>query len=592
MAAPLIEAAVSQDAAGAPSLAAAPVRILLVDDQPARLLTYQTVLGPLGECLVQAASGREALRLLMEDEYALILLDVNMPGMDGFETASLIHGHPRHENTPIIFVTAVNLSDMDRLHGYKLGAVDYVMVPVIPEILRSKVEVLVELYRKRRELQLLNASLAARNQELQREKARELEALNESLRLANEALASRNAELQKEVAERARVEDRLRGVDHRKNVFLATLAHELRNPLAPLQNALNIRRLESSADDPLQATMERQLALLVRMIDDLLDIARISQGKLTLRPGEVVLSRVLDAAVEIARPWLEAGRHNFQTRLPAAELVLHADEARLAQVFANLLNNAAKYSDPGSRIELEASLDEARDEVVVSVRDDGIGLARETLDEVFEIFRQVDTTVERAQGGLGIGLTLVQKITEMHAGCVQVESDGLGRGSTFRVRLPRAGGAPGECPGPPAAAGAAADIAAPSGRGRVLVVDDNRDAADTLAMMVRTLGHDVSLLYDPLQVEAEVERFDPDLVFLDVGMPRRSGYDIARSLRAQRAPDTLAIVAVTGWGHAEDRDRSRAAGFDEHLVKPPQLDAIRRLCAAAGAGAGRRSVAG
>ena len=594
MAASLIEATASRDAGGAPALAAGPVRILLVDDQPARLLTYQTVLGPLGECLVQASSGREALRLLMEDEYALILLDVNMPGMDGFETASLIHGHPRHENTPIIFVTAVNLSDMDRLQGYKLGAVDYVMVPVIPEILRSKVEVLVELYRKRRELQLLNASLAARNQELQREKARELEALNESLRLANEALASRNAELQKEVAERARVEDRLRGVDHRKNVFLATLAHELRNPLAPLQNALNIRRLASSADDPLQATMERQLALLVRMIDDLLDIARISQGKLTLRPGEVMLSRVLDAAVEIARPWLEAGRHNFQTRLPAAELVLHADEARLAQVFANLLNNAAKYSDPGSRIELEASLDEARDEVVVSVRDDGIGLARETLDEVFEIFRQVDTTVERAQGGLGIGLTLVQKITEMHDGSVQVESAGLGQGSTFRVRLPRAGRATGECPGPPAAAGAAADIAAPPGRGRVLVVDDNRDAADTLAMMVRTLGHDVSLLYDPLQVEAEVERFDPDLVFLDVGMPRRSGYDIARSLRAQRAPDTLAIVAVTGWGHAEDRDRSRAAGFDEHLVKPPQLDAIRRLCAAAGAGAGagRRSVAG
>jgi len=381
------------------------------------------------------------------------------------------------------------------------------------------------------------------------------------------------------------VEERLRGVDHRKNVFLATLAHELRNPLAPLQNALNIRRLQSAAGDPLQATMERQLALLVRMIDDLLDIARISQGKLTLRPGEVVLSRVLDAAVEIARPWLDGGGHNFQVRLPATELVLRADEARLAQVFANLLNNAAKYSDPGSRIELEASLDEARDEVVVSVRDNGIGLARETLDEVFEIFRQVDTTVERAQGGLGIGLTLVQKITEMHDGCVQVESDGLGHGSTFRVRLPRAGAAPGACPGSAAAAVAVADIAAPSGRGRVLVVDDNRDAADTLAMMVRTLGHDVALLYDPLQVEAEVERFDPGLVFLDVGMPGRSGYDIARSLRAQRAADTLAIVAVTGWGHAEDRDRSREAGFDEHLVKPPQLDAIRRLCA----GAGQRS---
>src|SRR5690606_6491509 len=263
------------------------------------------------------------------------------------------------------------------------------------------------------------------------------------------------------------------------------------------------------------------------------------------------------------------------------------DQARLAQVFANLLNNAAKYSDPGSRIELAAALDAASDEVVVSVRDSGIGLAGDTLEDVFEVFRQVDTAVERSQGGLGIGLTLVQKITEMHGGRVEVESRGLGLGSTFRVRLPRrvAGSATAvEAPAPAPAQDALSGSgeASGGGRSRVLVVDDNRDAADTLAMMVRALGHEAAQVYDPAAVEAEVERFGPDLVFLDVGMPGRSGYDIARSLRTRRGPDVLAIVAVTGWGHVEDRNRTREAGFDEHLVKPPQLDAIRRLCAATG----------
>ena len=576
------------DAAAAAADAAeplgAPARILLVDDQPGRLLTYQAILEPLGQRLVSASSGPEALRLLMEDDdYALILLDVNMPEMDGFETASLVHRHPRFEKTPIIFVTAVNVSDMDRLQGYKLGAVDYVMVPVIPEILRSKVEVLVELYRNRRQLQLLNASLAARNQELQREKARELEALNESLRLANEALASRNAELQKEVAERARAEERLRGVDQRKNVFLATLAHELRNPLAPLQNALGIRRLQSGGvADPLQDTMERQLALLVRLIDDLLDIARISQGKLTLRPDDVALSDVLDAAVEIARPWLDAGGHHFSMSLPMGDVVLNADRARLAQVFANLLNNAAKYSDPGSRIEVDATTDPGAGEVVVSVRDNGIGLDGDAIGSVFEVFQQVDTTVERSHGGLGIGLTLVQKIIGMHDGRVEVESAGLGQGCTFRVRLPWAGATA----APPPAMEDLEDAGneARASAARVLVVDDNRDAATTLAMMVRVLGHEVAQAHDPHAVEAAVDSFAPDIVFLDIGMPGRSGYDIARSLRQRPGGDALAIVAVTGWGKPEDIERTREAGFDEHLVKPPRMEAIRSLCARAGKG--------
>lgn len=559
---------------------AEPVRILLVDDQPGRLLTYRAILDPLGEQLVQAGSGREALKLLMEGDYAVILLDVNMPGIDGFETASLIHQHPRFEKTPIIFVTAVNVSDMDRLQGYKLGAVDYVTVPVIPEILRSKVMVLVELYRKRRELQLLNDSLAADNQALQREKAHELEALNHSLRLANDALAARNEELQKEVAERVRAERQLREADHRKDEFLATLAHELRNPLAPLQNALAIRRLSPGAEtDPLQDTMERQLTLLVRLIDDLLDIARITQGKLTLRETDTSLEDILHAAVEIARPWIDAGEHRFTLHLPGQQVMLHADQTRLAQVFANLLNNAAKYSDRGSRIDLDASLDD--DTLIVTVRDSGIGLAPDQLDRVFEVFRQVDTTIERSRGGLGVGLTLVQKIIDMHAGQVEVESAGLGAGCTFRVRLPRqrhAAVAPKPPEDKPKPDG---DGPAPAGVARVLVVDDNRDAADTLAMMVRMLGHEVAQIYDPQQVEAEVERFAPTVIFLDVGMPGRSGYDIAGSLRRRRDGGAFEIVAVTGWGQPEDRERTRDAGFDDHLVKPPQLEAIRRICAGA-----------
>ena len=563
-------AATVNDIVAAPT--AAPVKILLVDDQPGRLLTYRTILEPLGEELVDARSGMEALKLLMEDEYAVILLDVNMPVMDGFETATLIHQHPRFENTPIIFVTAVNLSDLDRLRGYKLGAVDYVMVPVIPEIMRTKVSVLAELYRKRRELQSLNASLANAHRELQEEKARELERLNASLRAANAELELRNRELLAENKERTRAERQLREADQRKDEFLATLAHELRNPLAPLQNALAVRRLREPDDhDPLLAMMERQLSLLVRMIEDLLDIARITRGKLTLRRATTMLQDVIAAAVDTARPLIEQGGHTLQLQLPEAPIPLDADHARLAQVFANLLNNAAKYSDAKGRIELGAAIE--GDEVQVWISDSGIGLTVEQMDTVFEMFRQVDTTVERSRGGLGIGLTLVQRLTEMHGGRVEVHSDGPGQGSTFRVRLPHAGAAQAV---PPVAA-PARDAAAGTKKRRVLIVDDNHDAADTLAMMVRLLGHETRAVYDPKTVEGEVAAFTPEIVFLDVGMPGRSGYDVARALRDAHG-EGLVIVAVTGWGQPEDRQRTSQAGFDHHLVKPPDIQAITDIC--------------
>ncbi|SJZ64548.1 Signal transduction histidine kinase [Lysobacter spongiicola DSM 21749] len=553
----------------------APVKILLVDDQPGRLLTYRAILEPLGEELVEADSGDEALRLLMQDDFALILLDVNMPGMDGFETASMIHQHPRFEKTPIIFVTAVNVTDMDRLRGYKLGAVDYVMVPVIPEILRSKVVVLAELHRKRTELQAANAQLEAANRALQAEQARELEVLNESLRRANAALGAQNVELHGEVLERTRVEQLLREVDRRKDEFLATLAHELRNPLAPLQNALSIRRLAmagADSEDPLQGLMERQVAQLVRLIDDLLDIARISQAKLMLRRHPTVLQDIVQSAVETARPTVEAGEHELVVEVPESPVHLVADEARLSQVLSNLLNNAAKYSEPGGHIHLLARVAEER--VELEVRDAGIGLTPEETERIFEMFSQVNTAVDRTHGGLGIGLTLVRRLVEMHGGEVSVQSDGPGQGSTFKVSFPHVC----EPTGPESTEPAGAVERSASGGKRVVVADDNRDAADTLAMMIEMLGHDVHRHYTPHTVIADVREFRPDIVFLDVGMPGMSGYELARTLRAQPECRNMAIVAVTGWGQPDDRRLTREAGFDEHLVKPPALDAIARLC--------------
>ena len=548
--------------------AADPVDILLVDDQPARLLAYRAILAPLAENLVEASSGAEALKHLMERECALILLDVNMPVMDGFETASLIHQHPRFEKTPIIFVTAVNVSDMDRMRGYKLGAVDYVTVPIIPEILRSKVMVLAELFRKRRELQLVNQRLEAANEALVVEKRRELESLNESLRIANSELAARNVELQSQIADRVSAELRLLEVNRRKDEFLATLAHELRNPLASLGNALNAQALAARAD-PLHEAMQRQLRLLVRLIDDLLDIARINRGKLTVQHAPTTLGAVLDSAIETATPLLSADRHPLTVTIPDRSVALYADHDRLSQVFSNLLNNAAKYSPAETAIELVARSD--ADGFEVSIIDSGLGLEPGRADEIFEAFAQVDTSLERSRGGLGIGLTLVKRIVELHGGRIDVHSEGLGRGSRFTVWLPLLP--------VPASAAAPSPLVTPVVHAgcRALIVDDNHDSADTLAMMLQMLGHETRCVYDPHHTADAVESFAPDVVFLDIGMPGLSGYDVARRLRAANGA-TLTLVAVTGWGHAEDRRRTAEAGFDHHLVKPADMATIASIC--------------
>jgi signal transduction histidine kinase len=555
------------------------VNILLVDDQPARLLSYEAVLGELGENLVRAGSGREALARLMEAEFAVILLDVNMPDLDGFETASLIHQHPRHEKTPIIFVTAVHITDLDRLRGYHLGAVDYVFVPVVPEILRSKVAVLCELFRQRRELQRLNLrleganrDLASANAALQAEKASEVHALNQVLERTNHELASANATLQAEIAERRRAEERLRDADRRKDEFLATLAHELRNPLAPIRNALQLLRSGSSevSADAL-TVMERQLRQLVRLIDDLLDVARITRGKLDMRKRPVPLRTVLEDAIAAVRPAIESAGQQLEVDLQDAGQDLDADPERLTQVFANLLNNACKYSPAGARVSLRARSSDGL--AAVEIRDEGIGIPPDQLEQIFELFVQADTSLERARGGLGIGLTLVRQLLHMHGGSVSAHSHGSGRGSTFTVQLPlRAAAAQ------PVGAPRTAQVAESRGPRRILIVDDNRDAADSLAMALQLMQHAVQVVYDPLQAMAVAAQFRPDVVFMDVGMPGMNGYDLVRLLRNEPWAAAILVVALTGWGQDSDRQRSREAGFDHHLVKPAEFAEIESLC--------------
>jgi signal transduction histidine kinase len=569
------------------------VNILLVDDQPARLMSYDAILNVLGQNLVHARSGTEALQRLMESDYAAILLDVNMPGMDGFETAAMIHQHPRYEKTPIIFVTAVHVTDLDQLKGYQLGAVDYVYVPVVPEILRGKVEVLVELYRQRRELERLNRRLAEANEDLadanaalQAEKARELEALNATLAQANSELGQANRTLQAEIAERVRAQEALEAADRRKDDFLAMLSHELRNPLAAIQGAIELMQRKAIDDTQLlwaRDVLSRQNRHLSRLIDDLLDVSRITMGKLTLHKEPIELCDVIQHAVETARPLIEMRRHKLTLKLPDVPLHVKGDSVRLSQVVCNLLTNSAKYTDEGGHIEL--SLERAggpEGDALVKVKDDGRGIAKEVLARLFEPSTHEERLNSGAHGGLGIGLIVVRGLVQMHGGSVEARSEGPGRGSQFTVRLPLLSDeqftmtvAPARDPG-----AAVAAEAEPVAGLRILVVDDNQDSACSMTLLLELQGHEVKVAHAGQAALKIADEFVPDVILLDIGMPGMNGYEVARALRAQdRFADTL-LVAVTGYGRASDVKQTESAGFDHHLVKPIDYDKLQALLAA------------
>ncbi|MBC5768578.1 ATP-binding protein [Ramlibacter albus] len=369
-----------------------------------------------------------------------------------------------------------------------------------------------------------------------------------------------------DVTERRHVEDALRSANRAKDQFLATLAHELRNPLAPVRTGVEILRLrrEGPVADKAIATMQRQLAHMVRLIDDLMDISRISTGKIRLEMRRIKLASALDAAVELSRPTIEAGGHRLELDYTAAAIELEADPTRLAQCVGNLLNNAAKYTPHGGRITLRARR-EGDATALIEVADNGLGIPAAMLDQVFTMFAQVDKTIERSQGGLGIGLSLVRTLVDMHGGTVTAASPGTNMGSTFSIRVPCLAASGETIEYAPASPGA---VHAQAGARRILVVDDNVDAARTLEAVLSLVGHEVHVAHDGESALEQAALHLPDAVLLDIGMPGQSGYDVARRFRADpRFAGTL-LVAITGWGAEADRRRSREAGFDAHLTKP------------------------
>ena len=511
--------------------------VLLVDDQPAKLLSYGAILSGMDVTLVSASSGREALDHLLRQDFAVVLIDVCMPELDGFELAAMIREHPRFRRTAIIFVSGVHLSDFDRIKGYAHGAVDYVPVPVVPEILRAKVSIFVELYRKTRQLERLNQDLERR-------------------------VSERTAELEE--------------AGRRKDEFLAMLAHELRNPLAAIRLAsqlLGFPELPPGQFTSSVGVIQRQVEHLVRLIDDLVDVSRITRGLISLRREPVDISGVVVQAIETARPIIDSRRHTLGVNVSDEQLLVDGDTARLSQVVANILNNAAKFTDPGGRIELRVRRDGPH--VAIEVSDNGRGIPREMLPRIFDLFTHSEQPLDRAFGGLGIGLAIVRQLVEMHGGTVRATSDGPGAGTQVLVRLPlllASTHAP--------LASLSHEVLRQVAKCRILVVDDNVDAAETLAVMLRMQGHEVQVAQDGLHALDIAPTFQPQVVMLDLGMPRLNGFETATRMRRQPWGRNLPLIALTGWGQPKDRQRTVEAGFNDHLVKPvgqqELLDAIAR----------------
>jgi PAS domain S-box-containing protein len=373
--------------------------------------------------------------------------------------------------------------------------------------------------------------------------------------------------------ENARLYEQVREQDRRKDEFLATLAHELRNPLAPIRTGLAVLKLAPSINAMMKTReiMERQVEHMVRLIDDLLDVSRITRGKVQLKKERIDVRTILDTALEVSRPFIEESRHRLFISTPEEALLLDADPTRMAQVVSNLMNNAAKYTPEGGRIELSAERDNS--DVIIRVRDNGVGLTSEALPKVFELFSQVGKTLDRSQGGLGIGLALVKRLVEMHGGQVAAESPGLGQGSTFVVRLPLAATqvingrqAPGE--------ENASSLSVPR---RILVVDDNVDGAETIAMLLTLFGHTVKTVHNGPDALEAAHSFQPGVMFLDIGLPGMSGYEVAQQLRSDSNMNGLILVALTGWGSEEDRQRAQSVGFDYHLTKPVGMEKLQSL---------------
>ena len=550
------------------------VNILLVDDEPRNLTVLESILEYPGYRLVRAESSDQALLALVAAEFAVIILDIQMPGMSGFELAQMIKQRRKTASVPIIFLTAHYNEDRHVLEGYQTGAVDYLLKPINSTIVRSKVAVFATLYRKTRESLLANAALSAEVAQ-RRQVQEEMRKLHNQL---EQRVAARTSELLAANTTLQHIQSELRDTDRRKDQFLAMLGHELRNPLAAICNAVSLlQRMESNQSDApwCRDVIQRQSEHLTRLVDDLLDVSRISRGKIQLEKEVLDFGPVVQQAVEACRPLLDARRHELLVTLPAEPLRVEGDSTRLAQVVANLLNNAAKYTNEGGciRVTVESEAGNDRKYALLRVRDNGRGLDAEAISHLFELFYQADVDLDRSHGGLGVGLALVRSLVQMHGGTIEARSSGRGQGSEFIVRLP--------CAPEPVAALPAAEPARPPATApglRVLVVDDNVDAARTLTKMLQLLGHQTLIAHDGRDAVDVALRERPDVLLLDVGLPGLNGYQVCQSLRRQGLTDKL-IVAVTGYGQDSDRRLTAEAGFDIHLVKPVGMQTIQELLA-------------
>lgn len=551
------------------------VKILIVDDEPANLAVLEAVFEHSGYSLVHASSGAEALMALMHHKFAVLVLDVNMPDMTGFELAQLIKQRKKTAHIPIIFLTAYFNDDQHVVEGYGSGAVDYLHKPFNVAVLRSKVAIFADLYRKTLALQEMNHTLV---QEVAERKAAE-----EQLRLLNENLERRVQERTHALQLR---DTQLREADRRKDEFLATLAHELRNPLAPVGYAIRLLRLKGPSNPQVEraaSLVDRQIKAMSRLIDDLMDVSRINQGKIQLQKSRVSLVALLHDAIDAARPAIDEQRHELTLQLPPESPTLEGDATRLAQVFMNLLLNAAKYMDAGGRMTL--ALEASPAEACVTLTDQGIGISPDRLEKIFEMFSQEDAALSRSRGGLGIGLALTKRLIELHGGAIAAYSDGVGRGSCFEVRLPLAElSRPQNMTSLVDSAEESPSLSMPSME--ILVADDNVDAADALAELLRALGHSVHCVYDGFAAVELAKRVDPQLVLLDIGMPNLNGYDACRAIRDRLSPRLLGVWAITGWGQEQDIQKGKEAGFDHHLVKPVDPAEIIKMLAIAGREAG------
>lgn len=629
--------------------------ILVVDDTEASRYAVSHILRKAGFRVLESANGAQALQLL-EQKPDLVILDINLPDMSGYEVCRQIKTAPATASVLVMHLSASFVESEHRAQGLERGADGYLTYPLEPRELIANVQAMLRLrhaektMREQRELlritlnsigdaiiatdaneivtfinpvaqeligwseeesvgKPLSALLHIVNEETGRPAESPVAKVIASGRVAglanhtilisrdgtrrpidDTAAPIRNEEGQfvgvilvfRDITERRRLERELHqrsldlvDRDRRKDEFLAVLAHELRNPLAPIANRLHVLRLQFTGHPEIEragAMMERQLSHLVRLVDDLLDVSRITRGKFELRKQPIDLAAVVDRTVESVRSLMNERRHHLWIDLPTQALRLEADPDRLEQVLANLLNNAAKYTPPGGEIRLSAQREGG--EIVLRVRDNGIGIRAEALPQLFDLFHQSDRVPGRVSEGLGIGLTLVRNLVEMHGGSVSATSAGPNQGSEFVVRLPALPSS--SAPVPPLAA----SPPPPDQPLRILVTDDNSDSAESMAMLLAVMGHDTRIAYDGEQALQIVKEFPPQVIFLDIGLPHGlDGYELARRLRRQSGLENVLLVAMTGYGQEEDRQKSKSAGFDHHLVKPADLSEINRLLA-------------